>query len=277
MPFVRAALQLVSLSVLSAICAGEAPAYGPTAHRIVGIIAESYLCASAAAAVDEILEGESLAEAGLWADRIRGDPGWRHASPWHYVNVADDVPIEAAEGDAERGDVLRAIARFRAESGDDAVPPARRAEALRFLVHFVADVHQPLHVGRAEDRGGNRIDAVVEGQRTNLHALWDAELLLRRDRRAHGYTVADQAREVRALTSRDVGALQGSGVLDWARESKAVRPYVYGYARPAAGPFAPDDAYLAMAGEISMLRLSQSAVRLAGVLNELFCRPGAAR
>lgn len=277
MPFVRAALQLVSLSVLSTICAGEALPYGPTAHRIVGMVAASYLCPDATAAVDDILDGESLAEAGLWADRIRGDPAWRHASPWHYVNIADDVPVETAEGGGERGDVLRAIARFRAESGDAAVPPARRAEALRFLVHFVADVHQPLHVGRAEDRGGNEIDVVVEGKRTNLHALWDAELLLRRDRREHGYSVADQAREVRALTAQDARALQRSGVLDWAGESKAVRPYVYGYARPAAGPFAPDDAYLAMAGQVSMLRLSQSAVRLAGVLNELFCAAGELR
>ncbi len=273
MPVVRAPLQIIWLSALVALFAGEAAAYGPTAHRIVGMIAESYLCQSARVSIEEILDGESLAEAGLWADRIRGDPAWRHASPWHYINVADDAAVATAEGGGERGDVLRAIARFRAESGDAAAAPARRAEALRFLVHFVADVHQPLHVGRAEDRGGNRIDVVVEGKRTNLHALWDAELLLRRDRRARGYTVADQARTLRALTAQDVGALQRAEALDWARESKAVRPYVYGFARSGAGPVAPDDAYLATAAEISMLRLSQSAVRLAGVLNELFCSP----
>lgn len=246
-------------------------AYGPTGHRIVGTIAESYLCSRAATAIDALLDGESLADAGLWADRIRGDPEWRHASPWHYVNVADDAPVESASG-GDRGDVLQAIARFRAELADSAVSDRHRAEALRFLVHFVADVHQPLHVGRAEDRGGNGIAVVLGSKRSTLHGLWDAQALLKADRRTRDYRVADQALAIRTLTAGDVAGLQRAPVIEWARESQQLRPNVYQFTPdPDGGPFRPDAAYLAAAREITLLRLGQAAVRLAGLLNGVYC------
>lgn len=271
MPFVRVALQLVAISVISAVSVGVARAYGPTGHRIVGTIAQSYLCPRAQTAIDDLLQGESLADAGLWADRIRGDPDWRRAGPWHYVNVPDDAPIERASGGA-RGDVLQATTRFRAELADAYVPRQRRAEALRFLVHFVADIHQPLHVGRAEDRGGNEITVLLGGKRSNLHALWDAQALLKADRRTRDYRVADQARAIRALTEGEVAMLQRASMLEWARESQQLRPYVYHFTpSPGDGPFRPDVAYLNGAREITMLRLSQAGVRLAGVLNGLYC------
>lgn len=249
-----------------------AQAYGPTGHRVVGIIADSYLCDRAQQEVGQLLDGESLAAAGLWADRIRDDPDWRHAGPWHYVNVADDVPIESASG-GERGDVLQAIERFRAELGDSAVSPEHRADALRFLVHLVADVHQPLHVGRSGDRGGNAIDVVLGSTRSNLHQLWDGQALLKADRRTHGYRVAEQARAIRALTAHDVAALQQAPVIEWARESQRLRGRVYGFAPSPGAPFRPDAAYLALARETTMLRLSQAGVRLAGLLNALYCGP----
>jgi len=253
------------------VCGGFAHAYGTTGHRIVGTIARSYLCPRAQTAVDDLLQGESLADAGLWADRIRGDPKWRHAGPWHYVNVADDVPVEQASG-GDRGDVLQAIARFRAELADASLARQRRAEALRFVVHFVADVHQPLHVGRAADRGGNEITVLLGGQRSNLHRLWDAQALLKADRRTSDYRVADQASAIRALTEGDVAVLQWAPVLEWARESQLLRPDVYRFTPvPGQDPFRPDVAYLDGAREISMLRLSQAGVRLAGLLNGLYC------
>ncbi|MGI9342532.1 MAG: S1/P1 nuclease [Gammaproteobacteria bacterium] len=266
----RVWLQLVAASVLSVICAGNAAAYGPTGHRIVGDIAESYLCRQARATVDDLLDGESLAEAGTWADRIRSDPDWRHAGPWHYINVADDVPVQRAER-SDEGDVLQAIARFHAELADPAVPERYRAEALKFLVHFIADLHQPLHVGRAQDRGGNRIVVLLGGERSNLHRLWDAQALLKADRRTRSYRVKDQTRAIRALTARDVARLQATPVLDWAAESKNLRPYVYATVPRGADSFRPDADYLARAREISMLRLGQAGVRVAGTLNGLFC------
>jgi len=250
---------------------GAVQAYGPTGHRLVGQIAAADLCPEAEVAVASLLDGESLADAGLWADRIRSNPSWRHASPWHYVNVADDAPIETATGGA-RGDVLQAIARFRQEMTDDGLSAAKRAEALRFLVHFVADVHQPLHVGRADDRGGNRIAVTLTGKRSNLHQLWDGQALLRADRVEQGYRVADQARAIRARAGPDYVKLQRAPVLAWAREAQQLRPLVYaGVPRPGEPAFEPDAAYLDKAREITLSRLSRAAVRLAGVLNAAWC------
>jgi hypothetical protein len=237
------------------------------------MIAAADLCPEAEVAVTSLLDDESLADAGLWADRIRGDPSWRRAAPWHYVNVADDAPIESASG-GDRGDVLQAIARFRRELTDAQLPAARRAEALRFLVHFVADVHQPLHVGRADDRGGNRIAVALDGKRSNLHQLWDGQALLRADRVEHDYPVADQARAIRALADAEVPqpAPALAPELSWARESQQLRHLVYaGVPRPGEAAFEPDAAYLATAREITLSRLSYAAARLAGVLNAAWC------
>lgn len=253
--------------------ASTASAYGPTGHRIVGTIAETYLCSEAAHEVRALLGDESLADAGLWADRIRGDAEWRHTSPWHYLNVPDDGRIERASG-GDRGDVLWAITRFRAEVADPAVAPRYRAQALRFLIHFIGDVHQPLHVGRSEDRGGNQIAVMLGGKRTNLHALWDAQALLKADRRSLGYRVDGQARALRRLTESDIARLQRTSARVWARESQYLRPYVYAFEpQPPGSVFRPDAGYLARARELSKIRLSQAGVRLAGALNEIFC-PG---
>jgi len=243
------------------------------------MVAAADLCPEAEVAVTALLDEESLADAGLWADQIRGNPSWRYAAPWHYVNVADDAPIESASG-GERGDVLQAIARFRGELTDEQLSGGQRAEALRFLVHFVADLHQPLHVGRAADRGGNRIAVTLNGKRSNLHQLWDGQALLRADRVEKDYRVADQARAIRELMGPDAGvnrAISGQAPelapeLAWARESQQLRPLVYaGVPPPGSAAFEPDAAYLATAREITLARLSLAAMRLAGILNAAWC------
>jgi hypothetical protein len=271
MPVMRIALQHIIAAVVLMLLSTYTQAFGPTGHRIVGTIAESWLCPAALRETERLLGDQSLAEAGLWPDWIRGDRQWRHTSPWHYVNVADDVPMEQASG-GDRGDVLQAIERFRGELADPQISDEGRAQALRFLAHFVADVHQPLHVGLAEDRGGNSIAVRVDGRSSNLHRVWDAEALLREDRRRHEYGDEEQTEALRALTAPERAALQASSVLDWAAESRDFRSYVYNYPPPPAGAKAElDTAYLDGAGEITRLRLSRAGVRLAGLLNVLYC------
>ena len=124
-----------------------------------------------------LLEGSSLANAGVWADTIRDDPAWAHTRPWHFINVGDDEPLSRAMRNPQ-GNVLTAIEQSERDLVNQALPRERRAVALRFLVHFVADVHQPLHVGRAEDRGGNDIEVRWGEDRLTLHEFWDARGLL---------------------------------------------------------------------------------------------------
>jgi len=192
MPVMRVSVQFIGLCVFGLLSASYTYAYGSLGHEIVGEIATSHLCARAASEVEELLDGESLGRASRWPDWIRRDPKWRKSGPWHYINVADNERISAVTGRAE-GDVIWAIEKFRDELADQSLSELKRAEALRFLAHFIADVHQPLHVGRYEDRGGNKIAVRIDGRKANLHKFWDAQWLLKLDRSSHATDTAGQA------------------------------------------------------------------------------------
>lgn len=264
MPAMRVGLQLTIVCWLVIWPVLQAAAYGPTGHRIAGAIAEDYLCEEARLEISQLLGGESLGSAGRWPDWIRADPKWRHTRPWHYVNVPDGESVVNAPHDRQ-GNVLQAIARFQRELVDPDLPSRQRAEALRFLAHFVADVHQPLHVGRAEDRGGNAIELMVFGKLTNLHALWDAEQLLRMDKLG----LDEQIGALQGLAAGQVGDWQAGDHLVWAQESMQLRERVYSF---EAGAAELPHAYLVMARNISGMRLVQAGVRLAGSLNTMFCK-----
>jgi len=238
-------------------------AFGPTGHRIAGHIAEHYLCTETRAALVPLLAGMALADAGLWADTIRRQPGWEHTRPWHFINVTDRGSVARA---ARKGpdNVLAALARFEQDLGDKTLATSQRGTALRFVVHFVVDIHQPLHVGRAEDRGGNLVPVVVGGRETNLHALWDGEPL----RLPGGPGPRDRARALPGPPPDQAARWQAASPVDWARESQALRRHVYG-AGLGPGPAALSTAYLDEARSTVDRRLVQAGVRLAGRLNSL--------
>ncbi len=238
---------------------------------MVGTIAESRLCPETRALVESLLDGTSLAKAGQWPDWIRREPRWKHTRPWHYINVADDQSIEDATG-GRRGDVLQALAWSEGEFRDAGLGRKRRATALRFFAHFVADVHQPLHIGHEIDRGGNTVKVSVAGKVTNLHALWDAQGLLRA---SGGSGSAGQVAAMQGLVA-GFGAqdLQGSP-LDWARESRGYLLYVYDIKRKNAElMLQPEASYLDGARTIVKRRLALAGLRLAQRLNAVGCRGG---
>lgn len=236
-------------------------AFGPSGHRVAGHIAERHLCTGTRIALAPLLAGMTLADAGLWPDTIRRQPGWEHTRPWHFINVADRGSVaRAARKDADN--VLAALARFEQELGDESLTTSRRGIALRFVVHFVADLHQPLHVGRAEDRGGNLIPVLAGARETNLHALWDGEPL----RLPGGPGPRDRARSLPGPAPDEARRWQAASPTDWARESQALRRQVYGFRR-GRDPTVLPAAYLAAARSTVDRRLVQAGVRLAGRLN----------
>ncbi len=272
MPVMRVAAQVSIFLLTGWVMAPCAGAFGPEGHLLVGAVAERDLCADARNAVNQLLEGQSLGQAGRWPDWIRSDPEWKHTRTWHYINVGDDEPIEqVVKGDHQ--DVLWAIRRFDRRLADETLTAEERATALRFLAHFTADVHQPLHVGRAEDRGGNRIAVRVGKRITNLHAVWDAEALLSDERKKRGLTRDQQAQGLVVRTQGRVAAFQADPPLEWARESQALRALVYAFPAPDGDAAVRlEGEYLAVATDIVHSRLSAAGVRLAGRINRIFCR-----
>lgn len=153
-------------------------AWGAQGHRLIGQIAWANLTPQAKAGVQALLGDESLGAAGCWADQIRSRHEYDWAKPMHYVNVPRDAQaVDTARDCVEGQCVVDAIRRFRAKALDSTVPREERAEALKFLIHFVGDVHQPLHVSYEDDRGGNKLVMTFMGRKTNFHAIWDSGLI----------------------------------------------------------------------------------------------------
>ena len=246
------------------LLAAPALAWGPTGHRVVALVAEEHLSAPARLEVHTLLGGETLAEASTWADDVRERRTWRQSSPWHYVNIPDGKTYKQSRKN-RRGDILTAIERFERDLANRRNSPAKRANALRFLIHFVGDLHQPLHVGRFEDRGGNSIDVTWFGEPTNLHRVWDSQIISRRR-----ISFRRWADSLDRPSRQQIAAWTASGPLDWAAESQELRPRVYRIGDGKLGKRYDRD-NLPVVRE----RLLQAGVRLAAFLEKVFSAGGA--
>ena len=221
-------MRIPLLVVLLCLLAAPAHAWGPRGHRLVGHLAESALTPAARAQVDALLRGvedeqdRSLAGISTWADELRErDPDLgRRSARWHYVNIGENNCSYEPARHCPGGDcVIEAINDQAAILADRDRSDAERLQALKFVVHFVGDVHQPMHAGHAHDRGGNTTqvhlrDGTRDGRGTNLHALWDSGLFygLRESEERHLAVLGELAVEVPARA--------GPGA--WAEESCAV-------------------------------------------------------
>lgn len=247
--------------VLSAVSA-HAAAWGPNAHRIVAELADQRIAAATRAETRRLLatsDQTTLAEVANWADEVRGDPNQRAlgkaTSRQHFINFADaQCRYDAARDCAQGQCVVAAIDRNAGILGERSRSDAERAQALRFLVHFVADAHQPLHAGYRADRGGNEYQIRFDGKGTNLHAIWDSPVLA--SRRLGWREHAEQLR----LRPSDKAA--GTPRL-WAEESCRITRDGGIYPRGHQ----IDRRYLESMRPIAERRLRQAAMRLAMLLD----------
>ena len=249
---------LTALIVISA--PAPALAWGPTGHRITGVIAEANLSGIARAQVQQILGKETLAEAANWPDEMRSHPSefWRETStPWHYVTVPIGETYARAKAPAE-GDAMVALKRYAAILKDPKGTLEGKQAALRFIVHIIGDLHQPLHAGKPGDRGGNDVEVTFFSAKSNLHSVWDSGLI---DHRKLSYT------EYAAWLSKDLTPEQvvqwwSPDPIGWISESTKLRDTIY-----------PVDSNLSWNYAFEHtpnvdLRLSMAGVRIAAFLNE---------
>ena len=269
---------VIALGAAAALIPSPAFAWGKTGHRVVAAIADTQLSGLARAHVEQILgPGESLDEAANWPDEMRAAPGefWQKtATPWHYVTlngiIYDHAPPE--------GDALEALGRFSKMLQDPNASLADKQLALRFVVHLVGDLHQPLHVGKCCDRGGNDVKVTFFGKPTNLHAVWDSQLV---DDEQLSFTEL-AAKLERRISPRDVVDWWDINPHDWISESAEIRDTVYPApgTPPKKGAKGKDKkvpelsySYVYKFHPVMERRLSQGGVRLAAYLNALFAEP----
>lgn len=243
---------LAALGALSLVA--SAVAWGAKGHRVVARIAEAHLSDETKAALQEVLGSESLVEASTWADWIKSDPNMDHAGPWHYVNMPDGVSYEDSEKNPA-GDAYVQLNKSIETLRDAKSSKEEKLEAVRWIAHLVGDLHQPLHVGRAEDRGGNSIRGEFFGQKTNAHRIWDSELIDSTD-----YSFSELAASIDRRVNVEIEGGSEPDILSWIAESAEYRENAYkmpeeGYS--ASYRFVYDNLWLAEQ------RLKQAGLRLA--------------
>lgn len=161
--------QILTASAALLLAASPALAWGKTGHRVTGAIADRHLSEDARIAIREILGEEDLAEASNWPDFMRSssEDFWRAAGPFHYVTIPEGTDYDVSMA-PEAGDAFTALQMFSAIAADETAPPADRQRALRFVIHLVGDLHQPMHVGDGTDRGGNDVTVIFFENVTTL-------------------------------------------------------------------------------------------------------------
>ena len=246
--------------------------WGPQGHRVITRIALERLTPKAKAAIRDLLNpGDTLVDVCTWADHeayeVVPDSG-----PWHFVNVPIDAPRYNVRYCGRTGRcVVERIAHFRSVLRDPKASREDRQVALLFLVHFVEDVHQPLHVGDHDDRGGNLTQVRFFGDEgTNLHRVWDSGLI-----RRIGGNDREWVNRVEPFITRDhVQSWSRGSVEDWADETLKAARLAYYYPEGAKRPISTGTTlgrdYVEFAEPILKEQMARAGVRLANELNAIF-------
>ncbi|MFC5046729.1 S1/P1 nuclease [Aquimarina hainanensis] len=257
----RSSFTATMLFVLFFVFQGVANDWGKTGHRATGEIAEAYLKRKTKRKIKALLEGQSLAYVSNYADDIKSDQEYRKYGPWHYVNFPFDKNY-GEETPSEFGDLIQAIEICSSKLKDADVPRKEKQFYLKMLVHFVGDLHQPLHVGRAEDKGGNDIQVRWFTTGTNLHRVWDSDML-----DYYGMSYTELSITADRLSKRELEEIEAGTILDWVHESRALAKKVY-----ASASVGEKLSYRYMYDYFPIVRmqLQKGGIRLAKILNEIF-------
>lgn len=240
-------------------------AWGVTGHRVVAEIAERHLNKKARKNIQAIMGKEPLAFWANWADFIKSDTAWRHASKWHYVNIPgnltkdsflqtlSNIPVE---------NLYSQIQVLQQQLKNQQVSVSDKNTALRFLIHMMGDLGQPLHVGREEDLGGNRIDVSWFGASSNLHQVWDEKLV---DFQQWSYT--EYATVLNVASRKQVKEWQNTPLSEWFYESYVIANKIYTHT-PQNAKLRYEYNYLFVQDMND--QLLKTGVRLAKILNDIF-------
>ncbi|MBZ9731085.1 S1/P1 nuclease [Salegentibacter sp. JZCK2] len=236
--------------------------WGKTGHRATGEIAENYLNKKAKKAIDKILNGQGLAFVANYADDIKSDPDFRKYNPWHYVNLAEGQTQYNEETANPDGDLYQAILKCKEVLKDENASKEDKQFYLKMLVHFVGDLHQPFHVGRAADKGGNDIQVRWYNEGSNIHRVWDSNMI---DSYQMSYT--ELAANTKQLNRAQIKAIEEGEVIDWVYESGEMAQELYdsveigeklGYE------------YMYKNLPTVLKQLQKGGIRLAKILNEIY-------
>lgn len=267
-------------SAVSLVSAQSAHAWGLVGHHTSAQVAFDILTQQKSPAlvkIKDVLKRDDFVTSSTWADEIRGSTteDWKSTIWYHFekMNDGDKYLTYLKDQDAEvkaRGGVVTALLASESLLKDKKATAADKSNALKFIIHFIGDIHQPLHTGRVEDNGGNKIEVKWQGFDLSLHQVWDSQIiafghkeLFLKGSKTEQVTAYANFLEAKFKTTTlpDENKLQ---YVDWLNESLVPRPDAYKYKDEDARK------YTARFIDIVDMRVYLAGVRIAYTMNRLF-------
>ncbi|WP_298343155.1 S1/P1 nuclease [uncultured Algibacter sp.] len=235
--------------------------WGQTGHRVVGKIADIYLKGKAKREVRRLLKRKSLAFVSTFADEIKADKRYNKFYTWHYINMPLDSNYEDSKKNP-KGDLVTGIAYCTKIIKDDKSTDDDKSFYLKLLIHLIGDLHQPMHIGLEEDRGGNDFKVQWHYEDSNLHRVWDSGMIEK-----YNMTYTELTDNADVLTKDQVKSIQKGSVIDWVNETHELTKKVYASAEP--------DENLRYRYSYNNFKTVRSQLQIAGIrlaqyLNDLF-------
>ena len=243
----------------------EGNAWGMQGHRIVGEIANSYLTKNAKKEIQKILVDESLAMASNWPDFIKSDTNYKYLNAWHYVDVEQNLSFVVMQDSLKKDTASNAFNKIYflvSQLRDKSLPQNEKVKYLRLLIHIVGDIHQPLHVSRKGDRGGNDIKVSWFGEQSNLHKIWDEGLI-----EYQRLSFTEYVNAINFSSEQQRMELQKQSIEQWFFESYEISEQIHNDAKPNEKlGYNYNFKYVNTLNS----QLLKGGIRLAGLLNDIF-------
>ena len=202
-------------------------AWGTTGHRVIAQLAEENISKKTKKEIDRLLEGYPMAYWANWADFIKSDTTgkWDHTHIWHYFNITGNLSHQAFMEEikkANQENVYGQISVFQEILKNKNASDDEKRIALYFLIHLVGDLHQPMHIGRLDDLGGNLITVYWFNNPTNIHSIWDSALL-----NYENYSYTEYTAILNKLNKTEKTKLKSGTLEDWLFETYQITNEIY--------------------------------------------------
>lgn len=242
--------------IITLFCSKTTYAWGAKGHEIVSEVAFNYLDESTKKIVLQYLDGMTIQEAATWMDRIKKDQSLNYMKPYHYVNFQKGAPVKNNPG----SNIIAVLSKAIAELNNHKKLSKEEVKMrLLFVFHLIGDLHQPLHVGYASDKGGNKTQINFNGKGTNLHSFYDSGII------KYKKIKFKECLNPTKSTKKEVAKFQKVNVMQWATESRSFLPEIYNFKGHKVS-----EEYVDKNAVIIKSQLYKAGIRLASVLNQAF-------
>lgn len=245
----------------SALTFGHAPNWGKTGHRATAEIASDYLTKKAKKKIRDLLDGKSPALVSTFGDDIKSDSSYDKYKVWHYLDIPEGKTYEDIK-DEDGENIIIALKKIKAGLKDADTPRDKKKFYLKMLIHLIGDLHQPLHIGHPKDLGGNKIIVFWFKDSSNLHRVWDTNML-----NSYKMSYTELAENQAELDKSEIKDIQEGAPVDWLKDTHKITNKVYNSAEN--GDYLSYD-YMYNWIPVMREQLQKGGIRLAKELNDIF-------